>query len=150
MSTIKTLPPRTKVKSSDCWNLASLFKSDAEWEVAFDRWSHQIAGYEKYRGKLNESAQSQADLLRFDAEFERLGERLGVYAFLKTSEDQANSDYQRMKGRYQHVATRAAEASSWIRPEIMAISQETIDRFLRAPELADWTIALDRILRYRP
>src|SRR6184192_441572 len=123
MSTVKTLPPRTKVKTSDCWDLASLFKSDSEWEAAFDRWSHQIAGFEKFRGKIKESAKSLADLMKFDADFERLGERLGVYAFLKTSEDQANSDYQPMKGRYQHVATKAAEASSWIRPEILAMPQ---------------------------
>src|SRR5207249_2664569 len=110
----------------------------------------QIAGYEKFRGKLRESASTLAELLKFDSEFERLGERLGVYAFLKTAEDQANSDYQRMKGRYQHVATKAAEASAWIRPEILAIPQETMAGFLRAPELADWTIALEKILRYRP
>src|SRR5262245_29637981 len=138
MSMVKTLPPRKKVKSADCWDLASLYKTDAEWEAAFDRWSHQIAGYEKFRGKIGESAKTLADLLRFDSEFERRGERLGVYAYLKTTEDQANSDYQRMKGRYQHVATRAAEASAFIRPQILAIPQRTMDEFLGAPELADW------------
>src|SRR5438477_8050611 len=150
MSTVKTLPPRTKVKSSDCWDLSSLFNSDAQWEQAFDRWSHQIAGYEKFRGKLKEGAQLLADLLRFDSEFERLGEGLGVYAFLKTAEDQANSDYQRMKGRYQHVATKAAEAASYIRPEIMAIPKTVMDRFLKSPELTEWRIALEQILRFRP
>src|SRR4029453_16006124 len=65
-------------------------------------------------------------------------------------EDQGNSDYQRMKGRYLHVATLAGEASSFIRPEIMVIPQAKIDHFLRAPELEDWTIALERLLRYRP
>src|SRR5205823_9498086 len=122
----------------------------SEWETAFDRWSHQIAGYEKFRGKLRESASTLAELLKFDSEFERLGERLGVYAFLKTSEDQGNSDYQRMKGRYQHVATKAAEASSFLRPELMSIPQAKMDSFLAARELADWRIALDRVLRYRP
>ena len=65
-----------------------------------------------------------AACLQFDAAIDRAGERLGVYAFLKTAEDQGNSDYQRMKGRYQHVATQAAEAASFIRPEIMAIPAE--------------------------
>src|SRR5207249_3911165 len=115
-----------------------------------DRWSHQIAGYEQFRGKISKSAQLLADLLKFDSDFERLGERLGVYAFLKTAEDQANSDYQRMKGRYQHVATKAAEASSFIRPELMAIPPKKVEQFLQARELAEWRVALDRILRYRP
>src|SRR5438045_1562923 len=133
MSTkVKSLPKRSKVKPADCWDLASLFKSDRDWEKAFDQWTHQIAGYEPFRGKLAESPTTLAKLMRFDADFDRAGERLAVYAFLKTSEDQANSDYQRMKGRYQHAATQAAEASSWIRPELMAIEPAVIDRFMQS------------------
>jgi oligoendopeptidase F len=88
--------------------------------------------------------------LKCAAAIDRVGEKLGVYAFLKTAEDQANSDYQRMKGRYQHVATKAAEASSFVRPELMTIPQATMDQFLQSLELKEWRIALDRVLRYRP
>ncbi len=91
-----------------------------------------------------------AACMKFDAEFERAGERLGTYAFLRTSEDQANSDAQRMKGRYEHVATQAAEAASYIRPEVMAIPTEKIERFVAAPVLGEWKLALERMLRYRP
>jgi oligoendopeptidase F len=146
----KTLPPRSKVKQADQWNLASLFKTDEEWERAFKKWEEQIPGYEKFRGKLADSAEMLSACMQFDAAVDRAGEKLGVYAFLKTAEDQGNSDYQRMKGRYLHVATKAAEASSFIRPELMTIPQEVMDRFLAARELAEWRIALDRILRYRP
>ena len=34
----KSLPPRSKVKAADQWNLASLFQTDEEWERAFKRW----------------------------------------------------------------------------------------------------------------
>ena len=78
------------------------------------------------------------------------GERLGVYAYLKTTEDQANSDYQRMKGRYQHVATKAAEAASYIRPEMLAIPTKKMARVPRRAELAEWRLVLERIIRYRP
>lgn len=150
MPKTKSLPKRAQVKQSDTWNLASLFKSDAAWEQAFKKWQRHIPGYAKFRGKLASSPTTLAHCLQFDADFDRAGERLGNYAFLKTAEDQANSDYQRMKGRFQHVATQAAEASSWIRPEILSIPAKTMDRFLKSKELAPWRIALDRILRYRP
>src|SRR4051812_10973755 len=114
-SKTKSLPPRSKVKATDQWNLSSLFKSDGEWEKAFQKWESQIPGYEKFKGKLGESSEMLAACLRFDAAIDRAGERLGVYAYLKTTEDQANSEYQRMKGRHQHAATKAAEAGSWIR-----------------------------------
>ena len=43
--------------------------------------------------------------------FRRTAERIGTYANLKTTEDMGDSRYQRMLGRYEHVATMAAEAS---------------------------------------
>jgi oligoendopeptidase F len=146
----KALPPRSKVKPADTWDLNTLFPDDAAWEEAFKKWESQIPQFEKFRGTLGRSAEMLAACLRFDAAFDRAGERLGVYAFLKTAEDQANSDYQRMKGRYQHVATKAAEASSFIRPEIMAIDPKAVERFLREKELEEWRLALEQILRFRP
>ena len=55
-----------------------------------------------------------------------------------------------MKGRYQHVATKASEAASYIRPEIMAIPEKTMAKFLKAKELGEWKLALGQLLRYRP
>ena len=87
MSKLKQLPPRSKVKPADCWNLDSLFKSDAAWETAFKKWESEIPGYEKFAGHLGDSAKSLANCLEFDIALDRAGERLGTYAFLKTAED---------------------------------------------------------------
>jgi oligoendopeptidase F len=150
MSKVKSLPKRSAVKPHDCWDLASLFKTDAAWEKAFKTWTASIKGYSKFRGNLGQSAKTLAACLRFDADLDRAGEKLGTYASLKTTEDQGNSDAQRMKGRFEHVAAQAAEASSWIRPELMAIPPKTIAAFLKSKELAEWKLALERTLRYRP
>src|ERR1700759_279449 len=135
MSKVKSLPPRSKVKVADTWNLDSLFQNDAEWEQALAKWSKQIAGYEKFRGQLGASAEMLAACLQFDAAVDRAGERIGNYASLRCAEDQANSDAQRMRGRFSHVATQAAELSSFIRPELMAIKPATMTRFLKSREL---------------
>jgi oligoendopeptidase F len=150
MSKAKALPKRSDVDPADCWNLASLYPSDKAWNKDFDKWSKQIEGYTKFRDKLGSSAKTLAACLNFDRDIDRLGEKLGTYAFLKTTEDQANSDYQRMKGRYQHVATKAGELASYIRPEIMSIPPKVMAKFIKAKELAEWKLALEQILRYRP
>ncbi|HEX4124508.1 MAG TPA: M3 family oligoendopeptidase, partial [Tepidisphaeraceae bacterium] len=149
-SKTKALPPRSKVKPADTWDLASLYPDDAAWEKAFAAWSKRVGGYAQFKGRLGESAEALAECLNFDDKFDRTSERLGTYAALKTSEDQANSNYQRMKGRYEHVATQAAEAASYIRPEIIQIDEERMLAFMKEKVLAGWTIALERILRYRP
>ncbi|GMU22943.1 MAG: oligopeptidase [Phycisphaerae bacterium] len=150
MSKVEKLPKRSQIKPRDQWDLTPLFASDTAWEKAFVRWEKQIRGYEKHRGRLADSPTALAAALKFDADLSRAGERLGSYAFLRASEDQANSEYQRMRGRFEHGATRAAEAGSFIRPEIMAIPKRTMDRFMKSRELAAWRFQLAQIVRYRP
>jgi oligoendopeptidase F len=150
MSSIKKLPPRNKVKTADTWDLASLFPTDAAWEKAFTAWEKRIAGFAEFQNHLGDSAEALAKCLDFDEDFDRAGERLGTYAHLKTTEDTANSDYQRMFGRYMNVASRAAEAASYIRPEILAIPTARMKQFMASDALAPFRLVLERLLRYKP
>ena len=63
-------------------------------------------------------------------------ERLGTYAHLKVTEDNGDSTYQRMLGRFQHASSEAGQIGSYIRPEILAIPTAKMKKFLAAPELA--------------
>jgi len=150
MSKTKHLPRRSQVKAADCWDLSSLFAADDAWEKAFTAWEKQIAGYERFRGKLADDAKTLAACLRFDTDFERAGDRLGTYAFLKTAEDTGNSPYQRMVGRYRNAASRGAQAASYIRPEIMAVPGKKMTTFLAARELSEFRLLLEQLLRYKP
>ncbi len=147
---VERLPKRQQVKLDDTWNLDSLFVDDAAWETAFKKLERKIGGFEKFRGQLGVSAESLAAALKFDADVDRAAERLAAYAYLKTSEDQTNSEYQRMLGRFQTLATRAGQLASFLRPEILAIPAGKIKKFLAEPELKPYRLALERILRYRP
>ena len=149
MSKVKSLPKRSDVKASDTWDLGSLFADDAAWEVAFKKFEAQIAGYEQFRGKLGDSAATLAACLKFDDELDRLADNVGTYASLKTSEDTSNSDYQRMMGRYRNVASKAGQAGSYIRPEIMEIPAEKMRAYLASEELKPFKLVLERVLRYK-
>ena len=149
MSTAKTLPPRSKVPVADQWDLTALFKTDAAWEAAFNRWQKLVEGFAQFKGRLGESATTLAEALAFDAQVDRASEKLYVYASLKAAGDQGDSDAQRRKGRLQAASTKAAELSSFYSPEIMAIPPKKMDQFLADPVLADWKLSLQRTLRYR-
>ena len=97
MSKVKQLPRRDQVKPADTWDLASLFPDDAAWETAFTKWEKQHRRLRRrFAASWPTSAKTLAACLKFDTDFDRAGERLGTYAFLKTAEDTANSTYQRM------------------------------------------------------
>ncbi len=150
METTPTIPLRSQISPADCWDLASLFSSDEAWEQAFVAWEHRIGGYAVFRGRLGESAQVLADALAFDTEFDRAGERLGTYAVLKAAEDTTNSVYQRMKGRYVNAASRASQAASYLRPEILALPEATVASYLADARLAPYRLLLERWLREKP
>src|SRR5262245_13842747 len=150
MPSVLRLPKRSAVKTSDTWDLAPLCETDSQWEELFKKLDKQIAGYAKFRGKLGQGAKSLAACLKFDHDFERLGERVGGYAHLKVTEDQANSTYQGMVARFQNLATRASQAASLIRPEILALPKETLDKYLAAKEMQHYRLVLERIIRFQP
>ncbi|HVW36777.1 MAG TPA: oligoendopeptidase F, partial [Pirellulales bacterium] len=144
------LPKRSQVKAADTWDLSSLFENDEAWEAAFKKWEKRIGGFEKFRGKLGESPKSLAACLKFDNDFDRAGERVGTYAFLRSAEDTANGDAQRMLGLHRNASSRAAQAASYIRPEILGIAPAKMKKFLAAKELAPYRLSLERLLRDRP
>jgi oligoendopeptidase F len=149
-SPIERLPARNQIATEDTWDLSSLFRDDAAWEEAFGQLEQEIEGFEAFRGRLSESEKVLVECLDFDARIDRLGERLAAYAYLRTAEDQSNSVYQRMLGRFQIVATRAGQLASYIRPEIMAIPEERMQAMLASEELKPYRLLLQRLLRYRP
>jgi oligoendopeptidase F len=145
----KKLPARKDVAVGDTWDLASLCRSDAEWEETLAVWEERIGQFAPYAGTLGSSPERLAECLEHDLAFDREGDRLGTYAHLRASEDQAGADAQRMIGRFQHVATRAGEAASFIRPEIMAIDPAKLEAWMELPVLAPYRLLLERIVRTR-
>jgi oligoendopeptidase F len=146
---VKTLPVRKDVAVGDTWDLASLFRSDAEWEAALAAWEARIPEFAAFVGTLGSSVERLAECLAHDLAYDREGDRLATYAQLRASEDQGAAEPQRMVGRFQHVSTRAGEAASFLRPEIMAIPSATLAGWLDLPVLAPYRLLLERIVRTR-
>ncbi len=144
------VPTRAEVPASDTWDLTTLFETDATWEAAFVVWQGEVDRFAQCRGRLGESPAVLLEFLRFETDFERQGDRLGTFAFLKETEDLANSAYQGMKARYLGIAARAGEASSFSRPELLALPPDALARTLADPALAEYKLLLERVVRYRP
>ena len=142
-------PKRSDVPLSDTWDLTSLFESDDTWLAVLSQFENEIAGFVKFSGRLTESAEILTQCLSFDVKLDRLGERLGTYAFLKTTEDQGNSHYQAFVARYLNLATKAGQAASFFRPEILSIPPEKIEAMMAEDCLKPFSLVLERINRYR-
>ena len=147
---VKKLPARSEVKQADTWDLSKLYPNDAAWEKAFDAWQKQFDGLAKFKGHLADGPEMLAECLTYDLDLSRTADRLGHYAHLKVTEDQTNDVYQRMMGRFMQAAVHVSQLSSYIRPEILAIPTEKMDRYLGAKALAPYKLLLERVIRFRP
>ncbi|MDZ4852989.1 MAG: oligoendopeptidase F [Pirellulaceae bacterium] len=147
--TVQKTPTRKEVASGDTWDLSTLYQDDAEWEKDFKKYEKETLGYAAFEGKLRDSAETILECLKFDTKMDRLAERLGTYAFLKTAEDQSNSNYQGLVARFHNLASNASQLASYIRPEILAIPKAQMDEFLKADSLKPYLLVLDRIVRYK-
>ncbi|KAA1258543.1 Oligoendopeptidase F, plasmid [Rubripirellula obstinata] len=145
-----TLPNRSDVAAEDTWDLSSLYADDQAWEKDFAELEALIPTFDSFKGKLGESAAMLAKALNFDNDFDKIAEKLGTYAFLKTTEDQGDSHYQGMKSRFQNLAVRAGQAASYMRPELLAIDEATMATLLSDSEVEPYRLQLERLVRYRP
>lgn len=146
---VKQLPERKDVKPEDTWDLTSLFTSDDAWEQEFKKYQKQVAKVESFKGKLTD-ADAIADLFKFLDKIERMGERLGNYAFLKTAQDAGDSDAMDRQGRFISVAVKADTLTSFIEPEILSLSAAKFKTIVSNPKLKKYAIVLNRIWRYKP
>ena len=149
MSEAQRLPVRSEVPATDCWDLSTLYASDDAWEADFKKFESEIPRFANFRGRLSEGAKVIAELIDFDLEMDRLAERLGTYAFLRTTEDQTNNAYQALTGRFQNMSVRASQAASYTRPELLSIAPEKMAAILADSSLEKYRLLLERIVRYR-
>ncbi len=147
MTKSKTLPPRSKVKKADTWDLTQLFKSDAAWTRALKKLEKDVEKYAQFRGKLGGGPKVVKACFDFDLEIDRQAEMLGSYAFLKQSEDVTSSTYQGMVQEYTFIATRAGEIASYIAPELQSLPKKKLESYIKALVLKPYRIQLEKLAR---
>jgi len=143
-------PKRSEVAIGDTWDLSYLFPSDDAWAAALEAVKPLVEQLTLFRGRLGEGSETLLACLELDATIDRASDRLGNYAYLKTAEDQTNSQYQAMMGRFRFESTRAAEAASFIRPELLGLPAEQLQLYLADPLLSLYRLQLERLIRYQP
>src|SRR5215471_21026184 len=150
-NTLQTLTKRSEIAREYTWDLESIFPTNEDWESAFKVLQQGLPELEALKGTLNQSGQALLTVLqKRDELFEKL-ETLFVYASMRKDEDTTNSTYQGMFDRAMQLYVHASTVASYIEPEILALSQSTLDKFVQEiPELSLYRQQLDELNRKRP
>ena len=146
--TNQSIPKRSEVPEEMTWNLKDMFESDQAWMAEYEAMKEFPAKIAAFQGTLPRSAQDLLAWFRLQDEIElRLSVLMG-YASCKGDEDTGNSFYQDVRGKAMNVYVSIASAAAFATPEIMAIADETLDRFYaQQPELETYRRSLYQIRR---
>jgi len=148
---LQTLTKRSDIPKEYTWDLESIFPTNEDWESSFKSLQKRLPELEALKGTLAQSGQTLlAVLQKRDELFEKL-ETLFVYASMRKDEDTTNSMYQGMYDRAMQLFVHASTVASYIEPEILAIPQDTLNRFVQeTPGLGLYGQQLHDLNRKRP
>jgi len=145
MTLEKRIPTRNELDRSTCWAVEDVFPSDEAWEQELTACADLPAKLAAYQGRLGESGQALLEFLDLSEETSRRMHRLFLYTSMKSDEDTANPTYQALKGRCFGALVQINSATAWEDPELIAISEETLEAFYaQVPGLEKYRRYLDK------
>ena len=136
MGEVKKIPTREEVEVKNTWALEDLYATDEDWEEDVKRAEEFGKKLSGFQGKLGESGKQLLGFYRTMDETSEWLELTANYAMRKSDQDTANGHYQDYASRIQNVFVSVSSAMSFFSPELMAIEEETLERFYKEePEL---------------
>ncbi|MGP4073907.1 oligoendopeptidase F [Piscibacillus sp. B03] len=145
------LKTREEVPEHLTWDLEAIFPTDDDWEKEFEALKLDFPKIEQYKGKIAESSEKLLAVLKFEDEIRIRLEKLYVYAHMRSDQDTANSKYQDQNARAQSLATHMMSAFSFVTPEILSMTDEQIESFLKQnDELKHYEKTLRDVMKSRP
>jgi oligoendopeptidase F len=149
-ATITAVPRRADVPVEETWDLETIFAGDDAWQDAYDVTAQRLGQMEAFRGRIAEGPAALLAALRLRDELADNVGRVLEYAWLRRSEDATNTHYGEMTDRAIGLAARIDAASSFVAPEIAALSDDLLAAWqAEEPALGQFHHELRRITRRR-
>ena len=147
---VSIIPERNEIPEEYTWDLRDLFPDDEAWTAEFQALTALPAEIAAYAGTLGERPGRLLDWLKLSDEVGVRLEKLLAYASRKSDQDIADGFYQDMRSKAVACYVGIAGASAFATPELLAIPDDTLDRFYaECPALEVYRRSLTRIRRMR-
>lgn len=142
---------RNDVPVENTWRLEDIFETNEAWENELQAVTELSAKASSFQGTLGSGADALYDALVYRDELSRRLQILYTYAHMRHDEDTANNASQAMESRIKTVYVKAGTELSYFVPELLELSDETIEGYLKEHEgLRLYKQMLDEISKQRP
>jgi len=141
---------RCEIDMKDKWAVEDLYASDELWYADLEKMKAAGEKAAEYAGKLGESAKTLLQFFKDKEELMLLTGNLASYCMRRADEDTRVAEYQGMRGKFTSARVALSAASAFETPEIMAIADDTLEKFYaEEPELKNYKRYMDNIRRRR-
>ncbi len=143
------LPKRSEVPVEQRWKLEDLFENQQSWDKEYKQVNELVKEISLYEGKLTDAA-SIKTCFELEDKLSLHTERLYVYANMRHHEDMAAPTYMSLSDKAKKLSVQVGEATSFITPEILSLSEEQLKSFIADPNLSAYKFTLTEMLRQKP
>ena len=142
------LPKRSEVATELTWKIEDIFVSEKEWEEALNEALSLADEIVKFTGKITESADTLYKVLEIYEKCHLKFHLVNGYAFKMRDVDTTSTSSQTLYAKAMSAEVTASEKLAFIEPEIIAASDETVEKFYNEkPELVKYKIFITEIRR---
>jgi oligoendopeptidase F len=130
------------------WNLAHIFPDWTAWQRAFEELDVKIGAFAALQGTLATGVGALLAAYTLRDEIGQLEYKVWYYVGLKYDEDQRDNAINAKRQQVQILFAKAAQASAWFEPELLAVPLATVQQWMRANAgLALYRFAIEDLYR---
>jgi len=126
-----TVPARSEIAAEFTWNAPSVFQSAQAWEAEFRDIEASLPSVQSRKEQLRTGAAALFDAMQVIEDVLRRSMRLMVYASMSYSVDTGDQAAAGMYDRVQGLSGRVLGATAFLAPELLALSKETLERWMK-------------------
>ncbi len=145
-----TYHDRSSVPAADTWDLSTVYTSQKDWESDIGQVEKLCGSVSSFQGRLGSGVEVFSAAVRQYLQMGRMLEKIYVYAHLLSDQDTSNTDNLALNQRATMLYARVGTLWSYLGPEILAIPDETIERFLADASMKDLVRMTREWLRMKP
>ena len=143
-----TLRERVAIDDRYKWNLQSIFKDWQEWDRAYGELERGIDRFAALQRSLSGGSAPLLTALQLRDTIGQLSYKVWYFASLWYDQDQRDNAINAKRQQVQILFAKAAQASAWFDPELLAIPLATVHEWLAASaELAVYRFSVEDLYR---
>ena len=143
-----TLRERVDIDDRYKWNLQGIFRDWQEWDTSYGELERGVDRFAELQGSLSGGSAPLLTALQLHDTIGQLSYKVWYFASLWYDQDQRDNAINAKRQQVQILFAKAAQASAWFDPELLAIPLATVHAWLAASaDLAVYRFSVEDLYR---